>query len=267
MSDLDKFETVSSDAKGNPIYILPANKNLYNGSNNINQVLSDATHAFFALDPEIAKQFGAVKRYTTNNELNLVAFEYLTVKHTFYKECSGLIQQKLKNHFMDERDSVTKEDNAIMSELCKQGYDGYASNRRSIKDDTIDGMFAEVVLCKPGSDVKLEGFYKNYSESERNEFKLNLQSHKDVRERQRKKEANRDLKTKPVTGTNLFGNHDDSDDDSDDDKTKTPVSRKLFGGNKSIKRKTRKGRKSNKRKTNKHKTNKRKSKPRYKRPI
>ena len=257
MSDLDKFTDVSSDAKGNPIYILPKDTNLYNGSNNVNLVLSDATHAFFALDPEIAKQFGAVKRYTTKRVLNLVAFEYLTEKHTFYKECSRSIQQKLKKHFMDERDSVTKEDNAIMLELCKKGYDGYASNSRVIKDHTIDGMFAEVVLCKPGSDVKLEGFYKNYSESEIDEFNLKRLSHKDMRERQRKNKENREIKTKP-TGTNLFG--DDSDDD-DSGKNGPSVSRKLFGGNKR-KKKTRKGRKSNKRKTNR-----RKSKPHSKRPI
>ena len=152
-----------TDQSGNPIYMLPVETSIYNGSSSAGMVGDEPT--FFAFSEGAAKQYGNVTEYKTINEFKLIALMELTKKNKLYTDAPTDMQKKIVSAFsigkpFEEKERISDggQDRAIMEYICTQGYDGYAMNGHYKGDIHVGEYFhPEMVLCHPTDDnIKLE---------------------------------------------------------------------------------------------------------------
>ena len=168
----------------------------------------------------------------------MVALDDIT--EGFYNGASKDIQNILNKNYGYKnnklRHSDVKADSELIAYLCKNHFDGYATNFMNIGG--IGGRFhKEVVLCNPETVVKTIGQITNEEEAKATRQEARNESITRVH-----KKPKQPTDASGLSGTNLFGDHSDSDDD--------PAVKRLFGGKKrktNKRRNTKKRAKSNKR--------------------
>ena len=234
------------------VYTIDENMLLYRGDNNITGLedknILKGDYKFFTPDETAAEQYGVVYKFETTKELIVVALDDIT--EGFYNSASKDIQNILnKNYGYNNnklRDSDVKADSELIAYLCKNHFDGYATNFMNIGG--IGGRFhKEVVLCNPETVVKTIGQITNEEEAK---AKRKEEHDKKITGVQRK--PKRQTNVSGLSGTKLFDYDSDSDDDNDPNGVSTAGT--LFAGKKrktNKRRNTKKRAKSNKRRNTK----------------
>ena len=249
-------KTINNEEVTVIVYTIDINTPLYRGDNNIagfeDKNILKGDYKFFTPDETAAEQYGVVYNFETTKELIVVALDDIT--EGFYNSASKDIQNILnKNYGYNNnklRDSDVKADSELIAYLCKNHFDGYATNFMNIGG--IGGRFhKEVVLCNPETVVKTIGQITNEEEAKAKREKARNKRISEVQEKPK-----RQTNVSGLSGTNLFGDDSDSDDDS--------AVKRLFGGKKrktNKRRNTKKRAKSNKRRNTKKraKSNKRRN--------
>jgi len=199
-------------------YVFPENTTLYRGDNSIYRDRSEGKTPRFpenkplylGVTEEDVDQYGIVFRIKTKRPYKLVALDHPATMKALYDDESTPkeIKKILKRNYGYEshsRNSDVKADNQLMAYLCKEGYDGYATN---VMDTDLGGKFhREVALCHPqtleiGEQVTLE----NDTENKLEESKLRRfgKQQEEARQQKRKMRKLTQLEGSPSFGMNLF---------------------------------------------------------------
>jgi hypothetical protein len=253
-------KTINNKEVNVNVYTIDINTPLYRGDNKLSglddenilkQFYEDnegnhfeVKYKFFTPDETAAEQYGVVYEFKTKTNLEVVALDDITEE--FYNDAPEDIQDILKKNYGYNnnklRDSDVKADSKLIDYLCKNHFDGYATNFMNIGG--IGGSFhKEVALCNPETVVEATRQVTNEEEAKAKREKAR---NKGITRVPKKPKQRTDLSG--LSGNNLFGNDSDSYDVS--------TARRLFGGKKrksNKRRNTKKRAKSNKRRnTKKH---------------
>jgi hypothetical protein len=255
-------KTINNKEVNVNVYTIDINTPLYRGDNKLSglddeNILKqfyegnegnhfEVKYKFFTPDETAAEQYGVVYEFKTKTNLEVVALDDITEE--FYNDAPEDIQDILKKNYGYNnnklRDSDVKADSKLIDYLCKNHFDGYATNFMNIGG--IGGSFhKEVALCNPETVVEATRQITNEKEAIEMRKEARYKSITGV-QRKKKPEISDKYILQGLSGTKLFGGGSDSDDDQS--------VKRLFGGKKrkSNKRKnTKKRAKSNKRRNTK----------------
>jgi len=251
-------KTINNKEVSVNVYTIDINTPLYRGDNKLSGLYDEnilkqfyeddegnhfeVKYKFFTPDETAAEQYGVVYEFKTKTNLEVVALDDITEE--FYNDAPEDIQDILKKNYgydnNKSRDSDVKADSKLIDYLCKNHFDGYATNFMNIGG--IGGSFhKEVALCNPETVVEATRQITNEEKAIEMRKEARYKSITGVQRKKKKLETS----VKPIPLN--FG---DDGSDSDDD----PPVKRLFGGKKrkSNKRKnTKKRAKSNKRRNTK----------------
>lgn len=238
-----KFLELKNDGK-NDYYELKTDEELYRGDDR-NIDIKDYHPRFFTHEEKYAKVYGKIiYKFTVKKDLKLLAVDKNI--NNFFKKSSPEIKTILRENYGYEskkRLSESNKDNQLLDHICKNGYDGYATDKMDTEFSHFD---PEITICNSKENLSEAtkvntGMSKEAIEDANAEARL-IEQNKLDKEKRRKK--TRTLRSPIKSGNNnLFGDDDENDENDKNNNNKinnndSIFTRLPFGGKrKSVKKK------------------------------
>ena len=145
-------------------YLLPREERLYKGLSDLSRVTNIGSYEWYGLSIETAETYGHIYVYSNNVPLKLFAMDersniellLMSARLQGRYDVIDSLKETFKLYDSEEnviRNSESEHDKIVVEFLCKNGYEGYGSDKMQKALNSDDFFHSEICICNAPSII------------------------------------------------------------------------------------------------------------------